>query len=162
MVDERHGAGRVRVIELPRGEALCVGAWHAIEMLEERAHLHRRVVAMLVIDRYSYSYRHGTPIDPRIRDARELLLRFESALSNPSTLVAEPHAMGVVELDDRFVLSATVSHQVWINEAMACWLRALHGVRHARPSGGVAARPSSVPHGSAQIRTDPTSGPCGS
>ena len=153
MAGMQRAKDRVRVIEVAREDALCVAAWHAMDLLCERARLHRRVVAMLVVDRYSHSYRAGAWIDPRIRDARELLLRFETGLPDPATLACEPHSIGVAELRDRFVLSTTVSRHTWINEAVGSWLHGLHGLR-AGPRQ--AQLPAVLQHG-ADSRTNPVS-----
>lgn len=126
MADDRRSTDGLRVVELLRGETPCVGAWHIIEVLCERARMNRGVAGFVVIDRYSHGYRTGAPIDPRIRDAREILLRFETGLFDPASLAAEPHSICVAETADRFVLSTTLSRHPWVNQVVSAWFQALH------------------------------------
>ena len=142
-------ADRLTVVELQRAETCFAGAWQVAEQLAECARRHRRVAAVLEVDRYSHAYRSGVPIDPGIRDVREVLVRFDAELADPGRLAAEPLAIDIAELADRYIVSTPSASQDWINATVVGWIQSLRcphaDVRRAGPIGYGAAADSRCP-----------------
>ncbi|HET9485152.1 MAG TPA: hypothetical protein VFO79_14420 [Xanthomonadales bacterium] len=117
----------LRVVTIPKQSARFETAWQMADEIVRRAQAHGGVAGYCVVDRYAHGYRFGNTLDPGMRDAREVLLRFDDGLPSAEVAAAAPQAIAIVELADRFVVSATEAPQAGWNAAMAAWVRGLYG-----------------------------------
>ncbi len=97
-----------------------------LDYLKEKIDSHDIAVYIGKFDHYSHtkSLKDGV-VAEEILDAKNIICCFGKTLSKPAVLGIRPRSIGVVELEDKFVISFLEAPNPIANEAMESWAKGL-------------------------------------
>ncbi|MEZ5840292.1 MAG: hypothetical protein R3D02_07630, partial [Hyphomicrobiales bacterium] len=78
-----------------------------------------------VFDHFAHTRAFDGPIDPAIKDARNIVFCFGFALPNPQVLSVRPRSIGVADMGESFVLSFLEPPMEVATKAMEGWCKGL-------------------------------------
>lgn len=116
----------VYVLELLKSETDYTTVDAIIAKLQSNIEAHKVAQFITIFDHYAHtkSLPEGV-VAPGILAAKNLVFCFGIALPNAEVLAVRPRSIGVVEFDDKFVLSFLEAPMPIANTAMEEWVRAL-------------------------------------
>lgn len=116
----------VYVLELSKSETDYASVDAIIERLQADVTGHKVAQFITVFDHYAHtkSLPEGV-IAPGILAAKNIVFCFGIALPNAEVLAVRPRSIGVVEFEDKFVISFLEAPMPVANTAMEGWVRAL-------------------------------------
>ncbi|MDD5250831.1 MAG: hypothetical protein PHY45_17775 [Rhodocyclaceae bacterium] len=115
----------IRVAEIDKAETTCHDIGDVVSYLKAMIAENDKVEFIGVFDHYAHTRRIGGAIDPAMRAAANLIFCFGPSLPNPQVLAVRPRAIGIAELDDKFVVSFMEAPLPPANAAMQGWVRGL-------------------------------------
>lgn len=112
----------IYTLEIDKSETACGSVDEIIDYLKSKIDAHPVVAFIGVFDHYAHtkSLKDGVVSD-QIKDARNILFCFGKELPSPCVLAVRPRSIGVVEMDDSFVVTFLEAPNPVANEAMEGW-----------------------------------------
>ncbi len=116
----------IYTLELNKSETTCTNlddiVTHFKTMIEQTP-----VVQFIgVFDHYNHTKNTEDGfIDPKIKDARNILFCFGKDIKDPVMLALRPRSMGLVELENSFMIAFMETPNPVANTAMEAWSKAL-------------------------------------
>jgi len=112
------------VFEVLKTQTSKKGVEEILNYLKKRVEEHPVATFIGFFDHYTHtkSLEEGK-VDPTILDAKNIIFCFGKELLKPEVLGVRPRSIGVVELEDRFVLSFLEAPNPQANLAMQEWVK---------------------------------------
>lgn len=114
-------------LEMEKGETNCQNVNQIIACLKARIEAHELARFITVFDHYRHtSELECGQIDAAILGAKNIIFCFGITLPNPQAMAYRPSSIGVVELEDSFIISFLECPMPVANVVMEDWARSLH------------------------------------
>ncbi|NTV92067.1 MAG: hypothetical protein HGA72_01945 [Chlorobiaceae bacterium] len=116
----------IYTLKLDKSETSCKSVDDIMAHFKQRIDDNPGVCFIGIFDHYAHtsSLPEGV-IAPGITDAKNIIFCFGKEIPNPGVLALRPRSIGVVELDDSFVITFLEAPNPAANEAMEAWTKAL-------------------------------------
>ena len=113
-------------LEMGKSETVYRDVDQIIACLEARIEAHEMARFVAVFDHYGHTKGlDDGQIDAAILDAKSIVFCFGITLPDPQAMAFRPRAIGVVELEDRFVISFLQGPMPVANVVTETWVRSL-------------------------------------
>lgn len=113
-------------LELGKNETTFTSVDEIVDYLKQKVEEHPVAVNIAVFDHYAHtSSLPNGDISPDIKDAKNVVFCFGIALPNPHVAAVRPRSIGVVEMEDKFVINFLEAPMPVANEAMENWAKSL-------------------------------------
>lgn len=113
-------------IDIAKDETTFKSVDEILVYLKEKIDTHPVAVFIAIFDHYTHtkSLADGN-INPDILDAKNIICCFGKQLPTPTMLAIRPRSIGVVEMEDMFVISFIDAPNSQAHEAMVTWVKGI-------------------------------------
>lgn len=113
-------------IDIAKDETTFKSVDEILVYLKEKIDTHPVAVYIATFDHYTHtkSLADGN-INPDILDAKNIICCFGKQLPTPTMLAIRPRSIGVVEMEDMFVISFIDAPNSQAHEAMVRWVKGI-------------------------------------
>ena len=113
-------------MEMEKGETSYRDVDQILVYLKARIDAHEMARFIAVFDHYSHTRElESGRIDATIRDAKSIVFCFGITLPDPQAMAYRPRSIGIVELEDKFIISFLECPMPVANLVMEEWARSL-------------------------------------
>ena len=116
----------VNVLEIAKNETTLKSVDEILEYLKSKIDAHPVAVYIATFDHYAHTKGlESGSVASEVVDAKNIICCFGKDLSNPLMLAVRPRSFGVVELDDKFVVSFMDAPNPQAHEVMVSWVKSI-------------------------------------
>ncbi|QDF28771.1 DUF6858 family protein [Halarcobacter anaerophilus] len=105
-------------IEFEKKELNYKNVDEIIAALKEKIDANEIIAFISIFDQYAHTVKIKGDINPAIKDAKNIIFCFGKEIPTPEVLAVRPRAIGVVELEDSFVVNFLEAPNEQANVAM--------------------------------------------
>ena len=117
----------INALTIAKSETTFATVDEIVASLKEKIESHPVAVYIATFDHYDHTKSLGEngEISSDILDAKNIICCFGKQLPKPEMLAVRPRAIGVVELEDAFVLSFMDAQNPQAHDAMTSWVKSV-------------------------------------
>ncbi|RUM70071.1 MAG: hypothetical protein DSZ07_03235 [Sulfurovum sp.] len=116
----------VNALEIAKNETTIKSVDEIIAYLKSKIDAHPVAVYIATFDHYAHTKGlESGNVASEVVDAKNIICCFGKDLSNPLMLAVRPRSFGVVELDDKFVVSFMDAPNPQAHEVMVSWVKSI-------------------------------------
>lgn len=112
-------------LEVTKDETTFTTVDEIVDFLKQKIEETDKVAYIGVFDHYTHTKNIEGPIDPKIKDAKNVLFCFGLALPNAHVLSVRPRSIGVADCTDHFTITFLEAPMPPANLAMEEWAKAV-------------------------------------
>ena len=114
-------------IDIAKDETTFKSVDEILVYLKEKIDTHPVAVYIATFDHYTHTKNLGEvgSINPDIVDAKNIICCFGKQLPTPTMLAIRPRSIGVVEMEDMFVISFIDAPNSQAHEVMVAWVKGI-------------------------------------
>jgi hypothetical protein len=96
-----------------------------VKYYKEKIDTHPIAKFIALFDHYSHTKDLGGEINSEILDAQNIIFCFGAAIPNSKILSVRPRSVGIVELEDKFIIEFLEAPKKEIHQLMEIWTKGL-------------------------------------
>lgn len=111
--------------ELLKSEIKYTTTDEIVEYFKSKIEAHPIAAYIATFDHYTHTKNLNGEINPTIKDAKNIIFCFGPAIPNTTVIAVRPRSIGVVKLEDKFVIEFMEAPKEQIHETMEKWTKGL-------------------------------------
>ena len=115
----------VNSLEIPKNKTKLNSVDEFLAYFEDKINNHPIATFISIFDHLSHTKSIGGEINPDIKNAKNILFCFGSAIPNTKILAVRPRSIGVAELEDSFMIEFMEAPKESIQELLVVWCKEL-------------------------------------
>jgi hypothetical protein len=115
-------------LQIQKNETSYKSVGEILEYLKAKIDEHKIATFISIFDHYTHTKNIDGPIDPSIKDAKNIIFCFGAAIPNTKILATRPRSIGVCELDDSFIVEFLEPPKEELITLMESWAKSLKNI----------------------------------
>jgi len=112
-------------LEVPKSKTNLNSVDEILAYFEEKINKHPIATFISIFDHLAHTKSINGEINPDIKNAKNILFCFGSAIPNTKILAVRPRSIGVAELEDSFMIEFMKAPKESIQELLVLWSKEL-------------------------------------